>query len=235
MNKKTNSKKKSYRPSFLDPLIVSIADARGTASRLIKPNEYPPYAVRMLLIFIAVFILPPLLYGQIHYNTSIDMSRAVSIVLTTITTILLTVVLLSFTAHASNVKSPFGKVLAAVAYSTAPLSAVFLTLMLVNKILMGSLALLTFISNGIFLPNDIITQVFPVALRVSALAALFNLSQGLAAAARGGLGIGLVLGFLALPLILGSFVLSLWLTELIYPMSSSETIAFFSNFLAYPI
>jgi hypothetical protein len=234
MKKKTIHNKKNYKPNILDALIVSIVDPKGTASRLIKPNDYPPYSITLLLTFLAVFILPPLLYGQIFYDTGIDSKRTGSIIISTTITIALTVGLLFFTTHACNVKKPFGKVLSAVAYCTAPIIAIFASLLIANKALMGSLTLLTFISNGIFMPQDIITQIFPFALRVSVMAALFNLSQGLAAAARGGFGLGLVLAFLSIPIILGSFIMSLWLTELIYPMSSSETISFFANIMAYP-
>jgi hypothetical protein len=65
MKKKTIHNKKNYKPNILDALIVSIVDPKGTASRLIKPNDYPPYSITLLLTFLAVFILPPLLYGQI--------------------------------------------------------------------------------------------------------------------------------------------------------------------------
>jgi hypothetical protein len=137
-------------------------------------------------------------------------------------------------AHASNVQKPFGKVLAAIAYSTAPVTVIFATLMLASKIFMGNFTLLTFISTGSSLSYDKVNQIFPFALRISLVISLFNLAQSLGVAARGGLGLGVVMAALTIPLIMGSFVMGLWLTDLMYPGVSVDAIAFFTGFMAYP-
>jgi hypothetical protein len=181
-----------------------------------------------------VVILPTLLYGPIYFNGSADLKLTYSVILTTLLTIFITITLTSFMAHASNVQRPFGRVLAAIAYSTAPVTVIFATLLLASKIFMGNLPLLMFISTGTSLPYDKVNQIFPFALRISLVISLFNLAQSLSVAARGGLGLGVVMAILTIPVILGSFVMGLWLTELIYPGASVDAIAFFTGFMAYP-
>jgi hypothetical protein len=234
MRTKTKYSKKTRKPNILDPLIVSIVDATGTANRLIKPNAYPPYSITVLLAFLCVVILPTLLYGPIYFDGSADLKLTYSVIFTTTLTILITTILTSFMAHASNVQRPFGKILAAISYSTAPVTVIFATLLLASKAFWGSLALITFISTGSSLPHDTINQIFPFALRISLVIALFNLAQSLGVAARGGLGLGIVMAVLTIPLILGSFIIGLWITDLLSPNSSVDTIAFFAGFMAYP-
>jgi hypothetical protein len=234
MKTKTRHSKKTRKPNILDPLVVSIVDPKGTAIRLIKPNAYPPYSLTTLIAFMCVVILPTLLYGPIYFNGSADLKLTYSVILTTLLTIFITITLTSFMAHASNVQRPFGRVLAAIAYSTAPVTVIFATLLLASKIFMGNLPLLMFISTGTSLPYDKVNQIFPFALRISLVISLFNLAQSLSVAARGGLGLGVVMAILTIPVILGSFVMGLWLTELIYPGASVDAIAFFTGFMAYP-
>jgi hypothetical protein len=234
MKNKIAPKKTSRRPSIVEPLLISIADPKGTANRLIKPNDYPPYGITLILIFLCVCVSPPLVYAPIYYEGGVDTKKTATVLTSTIMTISLLVILLSFIAHACNVKRPFGKIFASVAYCTAPLTIIFATLLLANKILMGNLTLLTFISNNLSLLTDLISHIFPFALRIALAVSLFNLSQFLSAASRGGLGLGIVLALLTVPLLLGSFVASLWIIESFDRSASYDVITFFSNFMAYP-
>jgi hypothetical protein len=234
MKNNITPKKNERKPSIIEPLLISIVDPKGTANRLIKPNDYPPYGITLLLVFICVCIALPLVYGPIYYDGGIDTKRTATVLASTIITISLVIILLSFTAHACNLKRPFGKILASVAYCTTPLTVIFAALLLANKTLMGNLTLLTFISNNISLLTDRISQIFPLTLRATLVIALFNLSNYLSSASRGGIGLGIVLALLTVPLLLGSFVISLWIIEFFDGSASYDVITFFSNFMAYP-
>jgi len=224
--------KRKKPPGISEAILASVVDPRGTMHRLLVQSERPPYILATLLFFLIVCIAPVLLYRS-YLGDALDAELIGCVSSTLALTFIITCCLVTSSAHAigSNI---YLRSLAALVYSLAPMTAIMGIMLLANRISQGSPTLVMFIALGTTQPNDLITEIFPYAFRASLGLAFLTLAYGLAAVMRGTLGIGLFMAALALILLLGSFVVGLTITDIIYPLTSSRTIDFFARYLAYP-
>lgn len=226
--------RKSKPANLTDALLATIADPNGTTQRLLGGAERPRYALTSVVIFVAVCIAPPLLQGGYRGGSTFDAEYVGSIAMTTALTAICTSFLVAFSIHAIGSKRTLLRSAAALAYSTTPISVVVTLLYILSRISMGSCTLLTFLSSGVSLPDDLVVRLYPHAFRASLALAFLTLSQGLRTVSRASLVIGGMMAAVAVLLLLGSFVLSLAATDLVYPSTSSRTIEFFGRYFSYP-
>jgi hypothetical protein len=202
--------------------------------RLLGRAQRPPYVVITLITCLVVCLAPPLLQRANSAENRIDWEFAGSVGMSVGVTLLCACLLLAATMHAAGAKTSYPRAVAALAYSLTPITAILGVLHLANWGYMGSFTIVTFIATGLPLPNDLPLQIFPFVFRTSLFLAWITLAYGLRTVAKSSLPLGLIMAALTIPLILGSFIIGLTCTDLLYPSTSSRTIEFFGRFFAYP-
>jgi len=111
---------------------------------------------------------------------------------------------------------------------------VMVIMAIINRIVQGSFSILVFIAYGFSVPGDLLVSIFPHVFRGALILSVITLAFGFRTITRGTLAMGAVMATLALVLLLGSYIIGLTATELVYPFSSARTIEFFSRYFAYP-
>jgi hypothetical protein len=140
--------------------------------------------------------------------------------------------LLMVALRSLNFKRSTYTLLAALVYATAPCTTILVALLLANKVTSGDLSLLGVIASGFGDHSNVVVRIFPTMLMIAQALAFLTLSQSLRALTHSSLGVSLLLGIIAIPLILGSFIIALTATDLVFPSSSPVTIQFFSSYAA---
>jgi hypothetical protein len=225
-----NSTLNITKPGLSEVLFASIADPRGSMQRLLGQRERPPHVVITLLLFISTLIVPALLQSSYRGGTTLDSDFAGSIAMTFVLTLILSSFFATFSSHAFGAKDRCLRATAALIYSTAPITVMFTILLIASRLSMGDFTVINYLSSGVRPPEDFVIQIFPYVFKASICLALMTLAFGLSTLTHASAPVGFIMAAITTLLIMGSFILSLMITALVYPSTSSQTIEFFKRY-----
>ncbi len=217
--------------SLLDVFLTLFVDPRGVLTRAFHVHGIPPYILPTTCLFMLICLLPPLMTAPDALESSQHLTLVKGILFTSLLTIILTSILLATSVKLLHSSANTLQVFSLIIYALAPLTTVMAILYGLNKGLQGELTLLTFIMTGYARSSDYLVMLFPFAIRLGALVSLYSVSCGLAVILNLTKLLGFFLGILTLPLLLGSFIISLYITEMIYPGLTPQIVSFFNGFL----
>lgn len=216
--------------SLLDIFLTLAVDPRGVLTRAFHVHGIPPYILPTICLFILVCILPPLITAPDALENPQHLNLIKGIIFTSLLTIILTSALLATSVKLLHSAAKTLQVFSLIIYALAPITTVMAILYGLNKMFQGELTILTFILTGYRRSSDFIVMLYPFAMRIAALLSLYTISHGLAIIVQVTKLLGLFMGILTLPLLLGSFVISLYITEIIYPNVTPQITSFFYGF-----
>jgi hypothetical protein len=122
-------------------------------------------------------------------------------------------------------------IFASLIYSTAPLITLMGAMYLLNYLLEGRLSILQYLTTGYARPDDWLLKIFPNLFRIFCLLSFILFANAVRALYRSSLMSAYLIASVSIPLLLGSFVVALSLTELCFHRSSEHVIAFFRGFI----
>ncbi len=224
-------KTQHVKPSLLDVLVSALVDPRGVTKQLFAYDGLPPWVISTLTLFTCTCIVAPFLYSPDSAHLSAQLAQALPSVITTLLTFVCTSLFLLVILMSLNMLSEAYRTFSTLVYATAPFITIMGAMLLANKVLHGDLSLLGYLMTGGVPTGEVIPSFFPIAMRVGALSSIVILSQSLRAVTNSSFGVGMLLAVTTIPLVLGSFVVALTATDLIFPNSSTTTIRFFSTYV----
>lgn len=227
-------RKKQKKPGIFDILFSGLIDPRGTTKRLLGGEDFPPWAISTLLLFVGIVIVAPLLYKPPGFAEAPQVKQLPPVLLTTFATLIATSFFVTMGLRSLRFRKSWYSCFASLTYATAPFTSTFLILLIVNKLAMGDLTLLGFLSSGFAREGDISSRIFPYLIRAAALLALLILTHALSTITRSSKGVGALMAAAVVPLTLGSFIMGLTVTDMIFPLSSPSVISFFRAYLLFP-
>lgn len=226
---------KHNRPSPSATLLGVTADPRGTMERLLTRSRDPFFVILAPLALLLVCIAPPLLQRAQSATGLHDGEFFSAVAITTAVTAFSLSLLLTFSVHAVGGKKNYLRAVVALAFSSVPITAVIGMLIVTGRLYTGSFSVVTFLATGMTMRGDLALEIFPYVVRASLVLAFITLAYGLRTIARSSLALGILMASFTIPLLIGSFIIGLTVTDLIHPATSSRTIEFFARFLAYPV
>jgi hypothetical protein len=96
----------------------------------------------------------------------------------------------------------------------------------------GHISILQFLTTGFVSQQDVLVRFFPTVAKVTCLVCFILFTNGIRALMRSSLSSATLIAAICVPLIMGSFVVSLSIEELLVPGISSHVISFFASFLS---
>jgi hypothetical protein len=220
------------KPSLLDVLVSQLVDPRGVTKQLFLHKGTQPWVLTTLILFTCTCVVAPLLYSPSKDIPAPLANYVGPVVMSALLTLLFTSLFLVIFLHSLSARGNAYRVFAALVYATAPFVTVLSALLLTNKIVYGDLSLLSMIAFRVAHTDNFFVTIFPSAMRLAALLSVISLAQSLRTITNSSFAVGLLLGFSTLPLLLGSFIVALTVTDFIVPGSSPTTINFFSAYVA---
>lgn len=224
-------KSQTVKPSLLDVLVSALVDPRGVTKQLFAYDGLPPWVITTLSLFMCTCIVAPFLYSPDPTVSSTHATQVVPAAITTLLTLVCTAFFLLVILIALNMLGEAYRTFSTLVYSTAPFITILGAMLIANKVLHGDLSLLGYLATGSIPAGEVISSFFPTAMRAAAVCSLIILGQALRAVTNSSFGVGMLLGITTIPLLLGSFVVALTATDLLFPNSSAMTIRFFSAYL----
>jgi hypothetical protein len=225
--------KNSKTPTLSEALFASIVEPRTSMHRLLTLDEAPPHVAAIALLFLSVCIAAPLFQAGDRRGAAFDYEFLGSVAMTTLMSLILCSCLLPFSVHALGERTLSLRSIAALVYCTAPITIIMSIAFIASRLYMGSFSVISFLASGQAQPNDLITHLFPYVFRASLVVAGIILVHGLRTVERSSVYIGVLSACIAVMLLLGSFILSLALTDFVYPSTSTRTIEFFAHYFSF--
>lgn len=223
------AKRRSLNP--LDIFFSLAVDPTGTLQHAFSNSHFPPFLIITLSLFLAGVILPPLLQTPEALESQTQVTLIKAVVMTTLLSIFTTGVLTIFSFRIFHGRARPINVFALWIYSLAPITTVLLIVFALNKLIQGELTVLSFISSGYYQKSDIIVALLPYALRCAALISLAVFSSGTALILGVSRTLSILVTGLSIPILLGSYVLAVTVSDFTYPGIAPQVNSFFSGFL----
>lgn len=217
--------------SLLDTLISLPIDPAGMMRHLLRERRYPPYLVLAPLSTFLVLVAPTLWYQ--HYMglqstvPEINYSIAMTVVLTLIwfsllMSVLFKILLLSVTP---------GKVWAASLYCLASLIPFMAAFYLGNFFASGHLSILSYLATGQAKGSDWFLEFFPTCAKFALLFSFYLFVNAVRALTDAKFVSAFSMAVLAIPVLIGSFVVSLTISDVLFPDTGAEVFRFFTHLL----
>jgi hypothetical protein len=219
--------------SLLDTLISLPIDPAGMMRHLLRERRYPPYLVLAPLSTFFVLVAPTLWYQ--HYMglqstvPEINYSIAMTVVLTLIWFSLLMSVL--FKLLLLNVTP--GKVWAASLYCLASLIPFMGAFYLGNFFASGHLSILGYLATGQAKGSDWFLEFFPTCAKVALSFSFYLFVNAVRALTDAKFVSAFSMAVLAIPVLVGSFVVSLTISDVLFPETGFEVYRFFTHLLTW--
>ncbi|MEY4667994.1 MAG: hypothetical protein RL518_693 [Pseudomonadota bacterium] len=220
--------------SLLDTLLSLPIDPGGMMNHLLRKRRYPPYLILAPLSTFFVLVAPTLWYQ--HYRAlqpgtpEINYSITMTVVLTLVWFCLLLSVLFKLLLLSV---SP-GKIWAATLYCLTGLIPFMLAFYLGNYIASGRVSVLEFLATGQVHHSDWFLYLFPTCAKVAIAFSFFLFVNAVRALTNTKLLSALSMSVLALPVLIGSFVVSLTISNMVFPDTGLEVYRFFTQLLTIP-
>jgi hypothetical protein len=217
--------------NLLDIFFSLSVDSRGTLRRAFSDSHFPPFLVTTLCLFLAGVILPPLLQTPDAFQNPGQVALIQAVITTTLVSIFTTGLLTIFAFRIFHGSARSIRIFALWIYSLAPITAALLIVFALNKLLQGELTVLTYISSGYHRTSDITVALLPYALRGAALVSLVVFSTGTSLILGVSRTLAILVTGLGVPILLGSYVFAVALSDFLYPGIAPQVNSFFSGFL----
>ena len=217
--------------SLLDTLISIPIDPAGTMRHLLRERRYPPYLILAPLATFSVLVAPTLWYQ--HYMglhsalPEIHYAIAMTVVLTLIWFSLLMSVLLKLLLL--NVAP--GKMWAACLYCLASLIPFMGAFYLGNFLASGRLSVLEYLATGQANRSDWFLELFPTCARAALFFSFFLFVNAVRALTNTKLVSAFSMALLGVPVLIGSFVVSLTISDVLFQDTGPEVYRFFTHLL----
>lgn len=217
--------------SLLDTVISTPIDPAGTMRHLLRERRYPPYLVLAPLSTFLILVAPSLWYQ--HYlglqsaAPEINYAITVTVVLTLIWFSLLMSVLFKLLLLTV---SP-GRMWAATLYCLASLIPFMLAFYLCNFLASGHLSILGYLATGHGDKSDWILELFPTFAKVGIAFSFFLFVNAVRALTNAKFISAFSMAVLAIPVLIGSFVVSLTMADVLFPDTGVEVYRFFTHLL----
>ena len=219
--------------SLLDTLLSLPADPSGMMRHLLRERRMPPYMVLAPLSTFLVLVAPTLWY-QYRFQLNPVLPQVTyaiigTVVLTLISfsffmTVLFKVLLLDVSSW---------KIVAASLYSIAGLIPFMLAYYLGNFLASGQLSILRFLATGRIDNQDWFLGIFPTCAKVALGFSFFLFVNAVRAITNSKTLSALSMSVLSIPVLIGSFAVSLTIIDVVFKDTGVEVYHFFTNLL-YP-
>lgn len=219
--------------SLLDTILSLPADPAGMMRHLLRERRVPPYMVLAPLCTFLVLVAPTLWYQhQLNLHPvipAVTYAIASTVVLTLLSfsffmAVLFKVLLLEVSAW---------KLIAASLYSIAGLIPFMLAYYLGNFLASGELSILRFLATGRIDSPDWFLHIFPTCAKVALSFSFFLFVNAVRAVTNSKTTSALSMSVLAIPVLIGSFAVSLTISDAFFKDTGVEVYRFFTNLL-YP-
>jgi hypothetical protein len=220
--------------SLLDTIISLPVDPAGMMRHLLVERRVPPYLILCPLATSLVLVAPTLWYRQqqlLHHGLPY---LTWSISITALTTVLFFSFFMSVLLKILLLDVSTIKVLAAAIYSLAGLIPFMLAFYLGNFLTQGHLSVLRYLATGRVDGTDWFVRLFPICAEVAIGFAFLLFANALRSVTNSKLISAISLSFLGVPVLIGSFAMSLTIADSIFPETGVEVYRFFTSLVSDP-
>lgn len=219
--------------SLLDVLISLPIEPEGSMRHLLRERRFPPHLLLVPLCTLLVLVGPALWYQyriQLHaVIPELQSSIAVTVILTILSfsffmSVLLKLLLLNVSMF---------RVLAAVLYALAGLIPFMLAYYLGNFLASGEMTVLKYFATGQVESHDWFIEIFPICAHVALAYSFLLFVYGMKALTESKTLSALSMSVLGIPILIGSFAVSLTVADFIFRDTGIVVYRFFTGLL-YP-
>lgn len=218
--------------SLLDTLLSLPVDPAGMMRHLLRERRIPPYLILAPLATFLVLVAPTLWYrhkiGVSHVIPQIPWAIAT----TTVTTILFFSFLMSVLLKILLLDVSAFRVLAGSLYSLAGLIPFMLAYYLGNFLTSGHLSILRYLGTGRSDGLDWFVGIFPTCAQIALCFSFFLFANAISAITDSKPISALSLSVLGIPVLIGSFAMSLTIADAIFANTGVEVYRFFTSLLS---
>lgn len=219
--------------SLLDTLLSLPTDPSGMMRHLLRERRIPPYMVLAPLSTFLILVAPTLWYQhrlQLHpVMPQVSYAIATTVVLTLLSFSFFMAVL--FKVLLLDVSS--WKIVAASLYSIAGLIPFMLAYYLGNFLASGQLSILRFFATGRIDSPDWFLKIFPTCAKIALGFSFFLFVNAVRAITNSKTASALSMSVLSIPVLIGSFAVSLTIVDVVFKDTGVEVYYFFTKLL-YP-
>lgn len=220
--------------SLLDTLISLPVDPAGMMRHLLVERRVPPYLIIGPLATVLVLVAPTLWYQhrlQIHRGLS---GLGWAIAITTVTTILFFSYFMSILLKILLLEVSPIKILAGALYSLAGLIPFMLAFYLGNFLTQGKLTVLRYLATGRIDGSDWFVGLFPTCAQVAVGFSFLLFANAIRVLTRSKPISAISLSIIGIPVLIGSFAMSLTIADSIFPDTGVEVYRFFTGLFSGP-
>jgi hypothetical protein len=225
------AKKRIRPPGILDILVSALVDPQGTMTHLLVTAKYPPHIITCLFFLGCIVIAPPILYtpdGTINHSHT---NLLVATLLAFFLTLGLAGFFQSMTTRALGAQQSMFSLFCAMIYAFTPFVTVMVFFYAATYWAQGHISILQYLTTGFASQSDNLVQFFPTMVKITGLVCFILFTNGIRALMRSSLSSATLIAAVCVPLIMGSFVVSLSIEELLLPGISTKVIGVFASFL----
>jgi hypothetical protein len=217
--------------SLLDTIISLPIDPAGMMRHLLRERRYPPYLVLAPLATFLVLVAPTLWYQHYRGIQSTIPEINYSISMTVVLTLIWFSLLMSVLFKLLLLKVSPGKIWAASLYCVSGLIPFMLSFYLGNFLASGHLSILELLATGYYKESDWFLGLFPTCAKVALAFSFFLFVNATRALTNAKLVSAFSMAVLGVPVLIGSFVVSLTISDVIFQDTGVEVYRFFTHLL----
>lgn len=227
------AKQRIRPPGILDILISALVDPQGTMTRLLVTPKYPPHLVTCLFFICCIVIAPPILYSPDGTINTTHTNLLVATLLAAFLTLCLAGFFQSMATRALGAQQSIFSLFCAMIYSFTPFVTVMVFFYVATYWMQGHISILQYLTTGFASQSDALVQFFPTTVKITVLVCFVLFSNAIRVLMRSSLSSAALIAAVCVPLIMGSFVVSLSIEELLLPGISSKVIGVFASFVGH--
>ena len=220
--------------SLLDTLLSLPVDPAGMMRHLLRERRAPPHLILAPLSTFLVIFAPTLWYQHRLQMHHVIPNLHWSIAITTVSTILFFSFLMSVLMKIVLLDVSMFKVLAGLLYSLAGLIPFMLAYYLGNILTSGQLSILRYLATGRTDGSDWFVGIFPICAQVALAFSFFLFVNAVRAITDSKFISALSLSVLGIPVLIGSFAMSLTIADAIFTNTGIEVYRFCTSVLFHP-
>lgn len=218
--------------TLLDTIISLPIDPAGMMRHLLRERRYPPYLVLAPLSTFFVLVVPTLWYQHYKGIQSAVPEVNYSIATTVVLTLVWFSLLMSVLFRVLLLKVSSGKVWAASLYCITGLVPFMLAFYLGNFLASGHLSIVELLATGHVDKTDWCIELFPTWARIALIYSFFLFVNAVRALTGTKFVSSFSMAVLAIPVLIGSFVVSLTISDILFQDTGLEVYRFFTHLLS---
>lgn len=200
---------------------------------LLVVSKSPPHLLTSLFFLGCIVIAPPILYSPDGTIGTVHMTLLVATLLTALFTLILAAFFQAMATRALGAQQSMFSLFCAMTYAFTPFVTVMAFFYVATYWTQGHISVLQFLTTGFVSHQDMLVKFFPTVIKLTGLVCFILFMNGIRALMSSSLSSAALIAAICIPLIMGSFVVSLSIEEFILPSISSKVIGFFGTFLGY--